>query len=212
MLNLALLIFLAVLFTQVVSWVGKSVLQEIAFAGYSKIVLSSTARKQKALRKQVLEDKAELGRTSSQDQFAKWAKIRRKLDKGMADLEKINSTLQASRSSFTSKFSWLLWLLTTGAQFVLVWWFRKQPVFWIPEGWVPYPVAWVLSFPSAPLGAVSSGAWGAVCKKVLTTFKEVVQGLLEHTPARASVPNAPFGAEKQEAKIEPLSIEHEKLD
>lgn len=44
--------------------------------------------KQRKLRKQVLEDKAELGRTSSQDEFAKWAKLRRKLDKSLADLEK----------------------------------------------------------------------------------------------------------------------------
>jgi hypothetical protein len=46
----------------------------------------------------------------------------------------------------------VLWLFTTGAQLVLVWWYRKQPVFYLPPGWVPYPVAWVLSFPSAPLG------------------------------------------------------------
>lgn len=42
--------------------------------------------------------------------------------------------------------------MTTGAQFLLSWWFRKQPIFWLPEGWVPYPVAWLLSFPSAPIG------------------------------------------------------------
>ncbi|RSH82298.1 GET complex subunit get1 [Saitozyma podzolica] len=177
-LNLALLIFLVVFLTQLVAWVGKSVLQELAFSAYSRFFLSGYSSKQRSLRKQVLEDKAELARTSSQDEFAKWAKLKRKVDKGLADLEKINNSLGSSKSSFSLRFSSVLWLFTTGAQLVLVWWYRKQPVFYLPPGWVPYPVAWVLSFPSAPLGSVSSGAWGAVCKRVLTTGEEIVTGLL----------------------------------
>lgn len=89
-LNLALLILIVVTLTQVVSWVGKSVLQELAFSIYSRALLGSTASKQRKLRKQVLEDKTTLSKTSSQDEFAKWAKLRRKLDKGLADLEGIS--------------------------------------------------------------------------------------------------------------------------
>ncbi|KIR41790.1 protein GET1 [Cryptococcus deuterogattii 99/473] len=194
MINLTLVIFLCTLINQIVSWVGKSVLQEIAFTAYSWVFLSGTSAKQRKLRKQVLEDKAELGRTSSQDEFAKWAKLRRKLDKGLADLEKANNNLSSSRSSFSKKFNTLLWLMTTGAQFLLSWWFRKQPIFWLPEGWVPYPVAWLVSFPSAPIGSVSSGAWGAICATPVPT-----------------APSCPKNAQP-EAKIEPLALEHEKLD
>lgn len=85
--NLAVLIFVLVLIAQVVTWVGKSALQELVFEAYAAAFLSRPRRDQRRLRKQVLEDKAELGRTSSQDQFAKWAKIKRRLDKGLADLE-----------------------------------------------------------------------------------------------------------------------------
>ncbi|KAE8541925.1 protein GET1 [Cryptococcus gattii VGV] len=215
MINLTLVIFLCTLINQIVSWVGKSVLQEIAFTAYSWVFLSGIAAKQRKLRKQVLEDKAELGRTSSQDEFAKWAKLRRKLDKGLADLEKANNNLSSSRSSFSKKFSTLLWLMTTGAQFLLSWWFRKQPIFWLPEGWVPYPVAWLLSFPSAPIGSVSSGAWGAICRCVLNTLQEIIQSLLAPAPAGTTpVPAAPSSPKnvQPEAKIEPLALEHEKLD
>lgn len=215
MINLTLVIFLCTLINQIVSWVGKSVLQEIAFTAYSWVFLSGIAAKQRKLRKQVLEDKAELGRTSSQDEFAKWAKLRRKLDKGLADLEKANNNLSSSRSSFSKKFSTLLWLMTTGAQFLLSWWFRKQPIFWLPEGWVPYPVAWLLSFPSAPIGSVSSGAWGAICRCVLNTLQEIIQSLLAPSPAGTTpVPAAPSSPKnaQPEAKIEPLALEHEKLD
>jgi hypothetical protein len=63
-----------------------------------------------------------------------------------------DTTLSSSRTSFNTKFSSLLWVLTSGANWVLVWWYRKQPVFYLPPGWLPAPVAWLLSFPSAPRG------------------------------------------------------------
>lgn len=45
----------------------------------------------------MLADKGELLATSSQDQFAKWAKLRRKVDKGLADLEKLSELLKSCR-------------------------------------------------------------------------------------------------------------------
>ncbi|WVW85406.1 hypothetical protein I302_107444 [Kwoniella bestiolae CBS 10118] len=212
--NLALLIFLVVLLTQVVAWVGQTVLQDIAFSISSRIALSKSSKQQSDLRKQILADKAELGKTSSQDEFAKWAKIRRRLDKGLADLEKLNTTITTSKSSFTTKFKSFIWLLTSGSKLVLVWWFRKQAVFWLPQGWVPYPVAWLISFPSAPLGSVSSGAWSAICTRVLISLEEIVKALLEPSIPAGPIPTTPFAApsEKQGAKIEPITLEHEKLD
>lgn len=86
--NLPVVIFLQVLVTQVIAWVGKSFLQDVAFDAYSKFVLGANAKKQRELRKQVLADKAELQKTSSQDEFAKWARLKRKVDKGLEQLEK----------------------------------------------------------------------------------------------------------------------------
>lgn len=86
--NLPVVIFLQVLVTQVIAWVGKSFLQDVAFNAYSKFVLGANAKKQRELRKQVLADKAELQKTSSQDEFAKWARLKRKVDKGLEQLEK----------------------------------------------------------------------------------------------------------------------------
>lgn len=86
--NLPVVIFLQVLVTQVIAWVGKSFLQDVAFNAYSKFILGANAKKQRELRKQVLLDKAELQKTSSQDEFAKWARLKRKVDKGLEQLEK----------------------------------------------------------------------------------------------------------------------------
>ncbi|WRT68605.1 uncharacterized protein IL334_005583 [Kwoniella shivajii] len=211
--NLALLIFLVVLFTQIVSWVGQTVLQDVGFTLYSRVFLSGSSSQQRKLRKQVLEDKAELSKTSSQDEFAKWAKIRRRLDKSIADLEKLNQSVGSSKSSFGVKFKSIIWILTSGSKLILVWWFRKQPVFWLPSGWVPGPLVWLLSFPSAPLGSVSSGVWSTVCTRVLVSIEEIVKASLVTSP-QGPIPTNPFATqnEKPEAKIEPITLEHEKLD
>lgn len=47
-------------------------------------------KKQRDLKKELLATKAELMQTSAQDQFAKWAKLRRRVDKGLADLDEIS--------------------------------------------------------------------------------------------------------------------------
>lgn len=47
-------------------------------------------KRQRELKSELLAKKAELLQTSAQDQFAKWAKLRRSVDKGLADLEKLS--------------------------------------------------------------------------------------------------------------------------
>ncbi|KAG5633079.1 GET complex subunit get1, partial [Asterophora parasitica] len=61
-----------------------------AYALYLKLFHSSTDVRIRSLKKEVLTTKAELLKTSAQDHFAKWAKLRRSVDKGLADLEKLS--------------------------------------------------------------------------------------------------------------------------
>ncbi|KAG5339868.1 GET complex subunit get1 [Termitomyces sp. Mn162] len=105
----------------------------------------------RAKRKEVLNTKAELLKTSAQDQFAKWAKLRRSADKGLAELEKLNSDVASAKTAFSIKFNSAIWLLTTGVQFFVGWWYRKTAVFYLPPGWFG-PLGWWLSFPFAPAG------------------------------------------------------------
>lgn len=46
---------------------------------------------QRGLQREVVASRAQLRATSSQDEFAKWAKLRRTLDKKVADLEKLST-------------------------------------------------------------------------------------------------------------------------
>ena len=40
-------------------------------------------------------------------------------------------------------------------------------MFWVPQGWVPGYVEWMLSFPRAPNGSVSIQVWGIACASVV---------------------------------------------
>jgi len=57
---------------------------------YLRITGSPAAMRQRSLKSEILSTKSELLKTSAQDQFAKWAKLRRSVDKGLADLEKLS--------------------------------------------------------------------------------------------------------------------------
>ncbi|KAJ3513909.1 hypothetical protein NLJ89_g2678 [Agrocybe chaxingu] len=162
-----------------------------AYDIYLQVTRSPLAARQRVLKTEILATKAELLRTSAQDQFAKWAKLRRSVDKGLADLEKLNAEVAASKSGFSMKFNTLLWLLTTGLQFVVGWWYRKQPVFFLPEGWFG-PLTWWLSLPFAPAGSVSVGVWQMACKRVIVVGERVVKefyapGALQ--PEKVAVPS-----------------------
>lgn len=60
---------------------------------YLRLTRSPIAAKQRTLKSEILSAKAELLKTSAQDQFARWAKLRRGVDKGLADLEKLSAFL-----------------------------------------------------------------------------------------------------------------------
>jgi hypothetical protein len=133
--------------------------------------------------------------TSAQDDFAKWAKLRRQHDKKKAEYDengtrhlpskhplhpsKTNSflsptaqSLKSFRTNFDRVASALRWLGTSGARFVIQFWFSKQALFWIPQGWAPYYVEWLLSFPRAPLGSVSVNMWWIACASVIKMASE----------------------------------------
>ncbi|KAL8874262.1 MAG: hypothetical protein Q9174_000382 [Haloplaca sp. 1 TL-2023] len=128
---------------------------------------SASASESERLRADVVRLKREMNATSSQDEFAKWAKLRRQHDKAVSQYEEKSASLTAFRENFTRATSILRWLGTNGLRFLLQFWFAKTPMFWIPRGWVPAYVAWLLAFPRAPTGSVSIQIWGTACATVI---------------------------------------------
>ncbi|EIM82783.1 uncharacterized protein STEHIDRAFT_102170 [Stereum hirsutum FP-91666 SS1] len=183
--SLILTIFALVFVSELISWIGKSVLLAFAWTIYQRIFNGAAVIRQRELKTELLAKKQELQQTSAQDQFAKWARLRRTVDKGLQDLEKINSELSSSKSSFSMKFNTALWVLTTGVQFIVGWWYRSAAVFYLPPTWLG-PLAWFLAFPFAPAGSVSCGVWQMVCRRVIKVGERVVKDLMADSGASAA--------------------------
>jgi len=190
---LALVILLVVLFSQVVAWIGASVLSDAACLMYLYAFQRGTMAQQRRLKSDILATKAEMQRTSAQEQFAKWAKLRRKVDKGLEDLDKLNKQLVTVKASFAAGFRPVLWILTSGVQLVVGWWYGKQAVFYVPAS-VLGPLTWWLSFPFAPAGSVSCMVWQLACQRVIKIAERLVR---EGLAARRKVAAAPEPAREE---------------
>jgi len=196
--SLAFSIFVLVFVAELVQWIGQTVLLEVAYALYLRIFCSGKAKQQRTLKSEILAAKAELMKTSAQDQFATWAKLRRKVDKGLADLEKLNGELGSARATFAMKFNVFIWIITTGLQFVIGWWYRKAAVFYLPPGWLG-PVTWWLALPFAPAGSVSCGVWQMACRRVIKVGERVVK---DFASSRHSAGTAEEEEKPQKAKAQ----------
>ncbi|KAG6329613.1 hypothetical protein ID866_9476 [Astraeus odoratus] len=186
--SLILTIFVLVFFTELISWIGHSVLLELVWSIYRRIFYSAAVSRQRELKTELLTTKKELLQTSAQDQFAKWAKLRRTVDKGLVELEKLNGELASQKTAFSVRFNSLVWILTTGLQFAIGWWYRKSAVFYLPSNWLG-PLTWWLALPFAPKGSVSVGVWQMACRRVVKVGERTVKALTTGSDA------APPGAE-----------------
>ena len=156
------------------------------------------------MQREVLQLKREMNSTSSQDEFAKWAKLRRRHDKCMEEYEAISAcslhsicryevnnllltqnispfidrTIAIQKTSFDWSVKGARWLSTNGLKTFLQFWYMKTPVFALPADWFPYYIQWVLSFPRAPLGCVSIQVWSSVCATAIAVVAELLGSLV----------------------------------
>lgn len=50
-------------------------------------------------------------------------------------------------------------------------------MFWVPRGWVPWYVEFMVAFPRAPRGSVSVQVWWAACAAAVVLGAEAVAGV-----------------------------------
>ena len=71
-------------------------------------------------------------------------------------------------------------------------------MFWLPHGFVPYYGEWLLSFPRAPLGAVSIQVWGMACGTAILLVSEALVALVG---LAMEMKNAPPKVHKTKEKV-----------
>ncbi|BCR85086.1 guided entry of tail-anchored proteins factor 1 [Aspergillus chevalieri] len=200
MLSLVLTFFLIHVAIHLINTVGATTIDNLLWILYLKLPTSTSrqAREAARLKREALELKRDMNNTSSQDEFAKWAKLRRRHDKTMEEYEasstsflieggrgngeeKLTSTDKAL-SSQKSSFDWAIkiarWVSTSGLKLFLQFRYNSTPVFVLPPGWFPYYVEWVLSFPKAPMGSVSVQVWSSVCGVTVRVLAEILSTVM----------------------------------
>ena len=222
MINAILLVFLLQLAIHIINTVGKQTINDLvhppsyppnpnaatnktiqAWLLYTKLPTAHSAEASSIseLRREVVRLNRELTATSAQDEFAKWAKLRRQHDKAKAEYDSQSRSLQNFHGTFNTAITILRFLATQGLQFGANFYYSKEAMFWLPRGWVPWHVEWLLSFPRAPVGGVSINVWALCCAGVIGL---VFEGVTAVWSLRSGV--AKEGERKGEAiKMEGLS-------
>ncbi|KAJ2788813.1 GET complex subunit get1, partial [Coemansia guatemalensis] len=142
------------------------------------------------LKSAIISLRRELHTVSSVDEFAKWAKMRRRLDSLSAKFERVSSDLAIERTAFELYVNMVLRVIVYGVRATVNMYNYRVPVFYVPPSWF-YPVLWFLSLPAAPMGSVSVTVWAfacnRVCKRAAATFSRVMRPA---TPLQPAVPSS----------------------
>ncbi|ODM22327.1 Protein get1 [Aspergillus cristatus] len=180
MLSLVLTFFLIHVAIHLINTVGATTIDNLLWILYLKLPTSTSrqAREAARLKREALELKRDMNNTSSQDEFAKWAKLRRRHDKAMEEYEASNKALSSQKSSFDWAIKIARWVSTSGLKLFLQFRYNSTPVFVLPPGWFPYYVEWVLSFPKAPMGSVSVQVWSSVCGVTVRVLAEILSTVM----------------------------------
>ncbi|KAJ1724834.1 GET complex subunit get1 [Coemansia erecta] len=162
---LLITVFVVELLSTVLDAIGYSVIAAMLWGTYSRLSNNKKAQERVQLRESITHMRNELRTISSVDQFAKWAKMRRKLDAVSASFERVSGELAIERTAFELYVNLVLRVAVYGSRAVIGLYNYRVAVFYVPANWF-YPVLWTLSLPSAPMGSVSVAVWAFVCNRV----------------------------------------------
>ncbi|KAI0472439.1 CHD5 domain-containing protein [Xylaria cf. heliscus] len=200
--SLLLVVLLVEVAVHLVNTIGATTINNVLWTLYLVLPteVSKQAGEKNKLQKEYLAIRRDLNATSSQDQFAKWAKLRRQHDKQLEQLEKLKASHDAAKAKFDRTVGIIRWCATSGVKFLLPWIYGTEPMFWLPSGWFPYYVEWILSFPRAPLGSISIVSWQTACAAAVLLFSDAIKAALASAFGAKPAQKQPTTAEKDKKK------------
>jgi len=109
----------------------------------------------------------------------------------------------SSRNKFDGTLTAARVVLTRAPQYVIPFWYAKEPMFWLPHGWFPWYAEWFLSLPRAPTGSVSIASWQVACTVVIAFVVDTLGAVSRLAGGRQKVsvaaekPTADTGSKKE---------------
>ncbi|XP_069134257.1 guided entry of tail-anchored proteins factor 1-like isoform X1 [Argopecten irradians] len=123
------------------------------------------------LRSQVKELKTEQDTISMTDEFAKYAKIQRRIDKLMSQVKESNST-RMQKSSMLSLFVRIgIYVTQAITMLTLVFQYRNEPLLMFPSEWF-YPLQKFVALPTGIPGGLGIACWIMICTATVYRIKQ----------------------------------------
>ncbi|XP_008306685.1 guided entry of tail-anchored proteins factor 1 [Cynoglossus semilaevis] len=130
-------------------------------------MIQKDAEQEIEMRAEIQEMKKEQSSISMMDEFARYARLERKINK-MTDKLK---TQVKSRTAQQAKMKWVVniifYILQAALMISLIWKYYADPVTVVPNRWIA-PVERLVAFPTGVAGGVGITSWLVVCNKVVS--------------------------------------------
>ncbi|XP_030433435.1 tail-anchored protein insertion receptor WRB [Gopherus evgoodei] len=129
-------------------------------------LLQKDAEQESQMRADIHNMKQELSTISMMDEFARYARLERKINK-MTD--KLKTHVKA-RTAQLAKIKWVInivfYILQAALMISLIWKYYSEPVTVLPSKWLA-PMERLVAFPTGVAGGVGITCWLVVCNKVV---------------------------------------------
>ncbi|XP_062843430.1 guided entry of tail-anchored proteins factor 1 [Trichomycterus rosablanca] len=129
-------------------------------------IFQKDADQEMEMRTEIQNMRLELSSISMMDEFARYARLERKINK-MTDKLKTHVN---SRSAQQAKIKWVVniifYVLQAALMISLIWKYYADPVTVVPSKWI-VPLERLVAFPSGVAGGVGITCWLVVCNKVV---------------------------------------------
>ena len=168
---------LLVLLSRYVKSFSNGVLTERVWQIKTKLFPSQEYREFQETRDELMRLRKERANTSSQDNFAKWARLDREYQRVKKIYDAKNNEVGSSRQKLSTIVRVVKWLLSTGLRTGTMIYFRKEPVVWLPHGMLPSIGERIVAMPSRTRGSVSASFWVFAVDSTFSTCYGIVKFL-----------------------------------
>lgn len=191
--HIAIQLLIAIVISEFIAIVPQDVVQSLVSVAYLVIFLAnfmqvesiynftfnrSHLNNQRQLRKDIMKTKKDLTSTSSQDEFSKWAKLKRRHDKLLKEHEDNKQTNTKAQVLIKPFVKVVMFAIPSILQFGVTIANGKRTIIHLPpQNWFGSVLGLVFCLPFSPRGTISATIYGMVVKRVLKLLKQFKQDL-----------------------------------
>ncbi|CCE43704.1 CHD5-like family protein [Candida parapsilosis] len=197
--------FTLLLLQKLITLIGKSTIQSIVWNFYTSTPLltqSKSIKEYAAKQHEIRILTHEQRSISAQDEYAKWTKLNRKLDKLKSELQELNESISVDKTKVNSLTNSLIWISTVLPIWIMRVLLRKTSLFYIRVGILPHYIEWWLALPFFKTGTIGLTCWMFAVNYVLSDLIFMVSFPFQ---AKVDKPETPVKVEEK-PKVKEVNI------